>query len=131
MRLRLPYSLSPGNPAVPEAAMCSQHFSLEGSGRFSTGIWRQSAHFPEDFQHRSGPPRFMSCQRLSQDELARYDQNLYAAGHVPTISLPLLLTWRWLQLLGSTRVRLGQQHGALLRWVEDNATLVPMSVICH
>jgi len=27
----------------------------------------------------------MSCQRLSQDVLARYDQNLYAAVHVPTI----------------------------------------------
>jgi len=27
----------------------------------------------------------MSCQRLSQDVLARYDQNLYAAVHVSTI----------------------------------------------
>jgi len=27
----------------------------------------------------------MSCQRLSQDVLARYDQNPYAAVHVPTI----------------------------------------------
>jgi len=27
----------------------------------------------------------MSCQRLSQDVLARYDQKFYAAPHVPTI----------------------------------------------
>jgi len=27
----------------------------------------------------------MSCQRQSQDVLARYDQNAYAAVHVPTI----------------------------------------------
>jgi len=27
----------------------------------------------------------MSCQRLSQDVHARYDQNPYAAVHVPTI----------------------------------------------
>jgi len=79
------YSHSPENPAVPEANMCRQHFSLEQSGQFSTGTWWQSAHFPEDFQNRSGPPRFMSCQRLSQDVLARYDQNPYAAVHVPTI----------------------------------------------
>jgi len=41
------------------------------------------------------------------------------------------MTWRWLQLLGSTRERLGQRHGALLRWVGNTATHVPMSVICH
>jgi len=45
--------------------------------------------------------------------------------------LPLLMAWRWLQLLGSTRVRLGQRHGALLRWVGNKAAHVPMSVICH
>jgi len=45
--------------------------------------------------------------------------------------MPLLLTWRWLQLLGSTRVRLGQRLEALLRWVGNTATHVPMSVICH
>jgi len=33
------YSLSPENPAVPEANMCRQHFSLEQSGQFSTGTW--------------------------------------------------------------------------------------------
>jgi len=45
--------------------------------------------------------------------------------------MPILMTWRWLQPLRSTRVRLGQRHGALLRWVGNIATHVPMSVICH
>ena len=33
------YSFSPENPAVPEANMCRQHFSLEQSGQLSTGTW--------------------------------------------------------------------------------------------
>jgi len=76
--------------------------------------------------HASGAAR--GCLRMYSRDMIRIFTPQFTCQ--PPF-MPFFMTWRWLQLLESTRVRLGQRHGALLPWVGNTAAHVPMSVIRH